>query len=394
MQTKNKKKIRVLRILNRFNIGGPVWNVCLLTKYLSSDFETKLVGGNPSPGEGDAKKILQDLEIEAEIIMSMSREVNMFMDYQSFREIKKIIKEFQPDIVHTHASKAGFVGRLAAISAKVPIIVHTFHGHVFEGYFRRPKAKLIIAIERWLAKKSQAIVAISELQKNDLTHKFAIAQENKVHVISLGFDLERFYPSSEKRANARKTYHISEDTIAVGIVGRLTPIKNQAMFIHAAAMVIEERKKKFKFFVVGDGELKLKLEAKTKELGIEEFVTFTSWIGAMEEFYFAMNLVCLTSRNEGTPVTLIEAQAAGVPVISTDVGGVKDVVINGETGVILKTMEAEELSKTILQLAELKSQRLQMSKNAHNFAKRGFTHTQLAENMEKLYFKLIGHEKT
>jgi len=393
MKTEGKKKVRVLRILNRFNIGGPVWNVCMLTKYISSDFETKLIGGKATPTEGDASSILKNLEIEAEIILPMSREVNMFLDYQSFREIKKIIRSYQPDIVHTHASKAGFLGRLAAISAHVPVIVHTFHGHVFEGYFSPPKTYLIKTIERWLAKKSSAIVAISELQKKDLTQKYAIAPASKVHLIPLGFDLQRFYPSTEKRQTARQNYQLSEGTIAVGIVGRLTEIKNHNMFIQAAALVLQNEKKTHKFFIVGDGELKDALVEKVKALGIEDFVVFTSWIEAIEGFYSAMDIICLTSLNEGTPVTLIEAQASGIPVISTNVGGVKDMVVDGETGVILKTMEDVELSETINELSASKAQRLQMSKNAHNFVVNRFTYLRLIENMEKLYFELTQNDK-
>jgi glycosyltransferase involved in cell wall biosynthesis len=387
---KNKyEKVRVLRILNRFNIGGPIWNVALLTKYLPENYATKLVGGKATLHEADAQEMLNALEIEASLIPSLSRDVSLRNDVKAFFALRKIIREFQPHIVHTHASKAGFLGRLAAITSGVPIVVHTYHGHVFEGYFSRFKTKIIKVLERNLARKSTAIVAISPAQKDAITKKFNICNPQQTHVIPLGFDLEPFNPSSFKRNQARHEYDLTENTIAVGIVGRLTAIKNHSLFLNAAYILQSKSKLNYRFFVVGDGERRVELQKLCTELGISTKVLFTSWIHSMDRFYPAMDIVCLTSFNEGTPVTLIEAQASGIPVISTNVGGVQNAMVDGETGLLLSTFTPEELAEKIERLALDSEQRTQMSKNAHTFAKKQFSYLTLVKNMDLLYKKLL-----
>ena len=158
---------KVLRILNRFNVGGPTHNATYLTKFLSPEYETKLIGGKKLESEAAFEYLLQENDIDYTILENMNRSINPLKDFKAFVEIRNIIKDFKPDIVHTHASKSGALGRLAAISLKVPIILHTFHGHVFHSYFGKLKTYIYILIERFLAKKSSAIIAISELQKNE-----------------------------------------------------------------------------------------------------------------------------------------------------------------------------------------------------------------------------------
>jgi glycosyltransferase involved in cell wall biosynthesis len=181
---------KVLRIINRFNIGGPTYNVAFLTKYLGEQYETLLVGGEPDVGEVDSLHVLTDLGIQPRVLSELKRKPNFRDDIKAYRAIRKIIKEFKPDIVHTHAAKAGAIGRLAAIHSKVPIVVHTFHGHVFSGYFSPWKTKIFLFVERWLAKRSSGIVAISSEQKNDLSKVFKITSEDRIHIVSLGFDLQ------------------------------------------------------------------------------------------------------------------------------------------------------------------------------------------------------------
>ncbi|MFM7664793.1 MAG: glycosyltransferase [Bacteroidota bacterium] len=382
-------KIRVLRILNRFNVGGPVWNVALLTKYLPEEYTTKLIGGKATASEADAQIIIDQLGIEALLIPSLSREVSVRNDMTAFFALRKIIRQFKPHIVHTHASKAGLLGRLAAMTAGVPVIVHTYHGHVFEGYFSPFKTKIIRQVERFLARRSNAIITISEAQKDAITQKFTIVSATKTHVIPLGFDLARFYPNDAHRIEARERFKLAKDWVAVGIVGRLTAIKNQQMFLQAAAMLVATSSEKYRFFIVGDGELMQELRGLADELGIAQYVEFTSWIFPMEDFYSAMDLICLTSLNEGTPVTLIEAQASGIPVISTRVGGVENTMIDGKTGLLMHSFDPMELAEKIDFLSKDIEQRIQMSKNAHTFAKQHFSYTELIRNMDEMYKKLL-----
>ena len=227
----DRKKIKVLRIINRFNIGGPTYNATFLTKFLSNDFETLLIGGLPEENEANSLHILEKYGVDPVLLPEMKREPNFKSDRIALKKIKAIIKEFKPDIVHTHASKAGALGRKAAISCKVPVIVHTFHGHVFHSYFGKIKTGLFKNIERYLARKSTGIIAISNLQKKELCEIHKIAPKDKTRVIPLGFDLEIFQKNyNNNRINTRNKYEIDEQTIAIAIVGRLTAIKDHHFF--------------------------------------------------------------------------------------------------------------------------------------------------------------------
>jgi glycosyltransferase involved in cell wall biosynthesis len=227
-----KRKIKVLRIINRFNIGGPTYNATFLTRYISDDFETLLVGGLPDEGEKDSLHVLEEYGVKPRLIEEMKRQPNFQSDRKAYLKIKEIIREFNPDIVHTHASKAGALGRRAAVSMKVPVVVHTFHGHVFHSYFGKFKTYLFKTIERRLARKSTGIIAISSLQKNELSKDHKICSAKKITVIPLGFDLNKFYDDLDfKRNETRKSFEIADDEIAVAIVGRLAPIKNHDLFL-------------------------------------------------------------------------------------------------------------------------------------------------------------------
>src|SRR5690554_3102563 len=195
------RKIKVVRIINRFNIGGPTFNATFLTKFLGDEFETTLIGGVPDDGEKDSLHILQEYGVEPIVISDIQRKLSFSNDFKAYKKIKRILQEVQPDIVHTHASKAGFLGRAAAISLNIPVIVHTFHGHVFHSYFGAIKTQLFKQIERYLAKRSTGIIAISELQKQELAEIHKIAPASKIQVIPLGFDLKRF---TENKAERRK----------------------------------------------------------------------------------------------------------------------------------------------------------------------------------------------
>ena len=333
---------KVLRIINRFNLGGISYNVSYLSKYISSEFETLLIGGPEEPGEESSLYIPHSLGLEPLLIEELRRSINPLADYFAYRRIKKIIKEFKPDIVHTHASKAGAVGRLAAIHCKVPVIVHTFHGHVFKGYFSKFVTSLFIGIEKYLAKKSTAIVAISAIQKEELSEKYKICRAEKIRVIPLGFDLERFTQNeNEKRKKFRSTYLVKDEELAIGIIGRLAPIKNHFLFIDAIEHLVRSGKTNIRAFIIGDGETRTELETYLKSKSISysnsgdnyAHVTFTSWIKEVDFALAGLDLVCLTSKNEGTPVSLIEAQAAGKYIVSTNVGGIKD-ILHPQCGVL------------------------------------------------------------
>ena len=383
---------RVLRIINRFNIGGPTYNATFLTRFLHADFETLLIGGLPEEGESDSLHIPGEYGITPTIIEELKRKPNIKSDREAYKKIKEIILEFKPDIVHTHASKAGAIGRRAAYACNVPVIIHTFHGHVFHSYFGQLKTKLFKYIERKLARKSTAIVAISEIQKKELSEIHHICPAEKIHVIPLGFDLQKFQDNIfEKRKITRETYQLQEEDVAVAIIGRLTKIKNHAFFLEVVENLLLNQAGNATFFIVGNGELMDEIQEKVSFL-IEKYkakIILTSWIKDIATFNAGMDIICLTSDNEGTPVSLIEAQASNVPLITTDVGGVKDILLEGKTGFLIKKGDLEDYVKKLGNLINNKELRMELSSNGWNFVKEKFNYTRLTRDMEDLYRKLL-----
>jgi glycosyltransferase involved in cell wall biosynthesis len=386
------KKIKVLRIINRFNIGGPTYNATFLTRYLSDDFETLLVGGLPDVGESDSLHVLEEYGVKPLLIEEMKRLPSFQSDRKAYSRIKEIIREYKPDIVHTHASKAGALGRKAAIELKVPIIVHTFHGHVFHSYFGKVKTLLFKTIERRLARRSTGIIAISELQKKELVLDHKISTDKKTTIIPLGFDLNRFHDDLEfKRAKTRKEFNIDDQEIAIAIVGRLAPIKNHTLFLDVIERISQKTSKNLAVFIVGDGSERefIKNRIVSMDLGPTIRIVMTSWIKDIGTFNAGMDIMCLTSNNEGTPVSLIEAQAANIPVISTDVGGVRDVIDDGVTGFVVPKKSVDDFAEKLLLLIEDEKKREKMSQNGWNFVEHKFHYTTLVSNVETYYRKLL-----
>lgn len=392
----SKRKIRVLRIINRFNIGGPTFNATFLTRFLGDDYETMLVGGLPEPDESDSLHIPESYGITPVLIEELVRTPNISSDRKAYNRIKEIIRDFKPDIVHTHASKAGALGRKAAISCKVPVVVHTFHGHVFHSYFGKVKTRIFKEIERNLAKKSTAIIAISEKQKTELCELHRIAPADKTFVIPLGFDLEPFHQKRiDFRSEQRGKLKLEEDEIAIAIIGRLAKIKNHEMFFKAMHKVLDSTTKKVRVFVVGDGMEKENVQHWAEELNAKhnKSVELTSWITDIGRFNAAMDIICLTSNNEGTPVSLIEAQAACIPVVSTDVGGVSDIMLDGDTGFIVPVNDANLFAEKVLELVENEKKRQKMSQNGWTFVRDKFHYNTLAANVDRLYKRLLMKSK-
>lgn len=401
---KEQKKIKVLRIINRFNLGGPTFNAAYLTKYLSDDFETLLVGGDKDDTEESSTFILDQLGLEPIIIPEMRRDIGFKEDKIAYQKLKKIIQEFKPDIVHTHASKAGTLGRMAASKCKVPVIVHTFHGHVFHSYFGKTKTAIFKNIERYLARKSSAIIAISDIQKSELSEDHKICKASKIKVVPLGFDLSRFQENQEeKRISFRNNYLLDDDEIAIGIIGRLVPIKNHQLFIDAVNQLTKNSSKKVRAFIIGDGEEKENLLNYCKELKLDfiEFykepkkanLTFTSWIKEIDWANAGLDIIALSSLNEGTPVSLIEAQASNKPIVTTNVGGVENVVLNNQTGFIVPPNDLKQFYNALYQLVEEDELRLNMGQRGWNHVKEKFHYIRLVNDMEKLYVSLLNNTK-
>jgi glycosyltransferase involved in cell wall biosynthesis len=385
---------RILRIINRFNIGGPTYNAAYLSKYLPTNYETLLIGGSPQAHEAHSGYILDDLYITYHEIPEMGRSVRILDDWKAFRALCKIIREFQPDIVHTHAAKAGALGRLAAKIYGVPVVVHTYHGHVFEGYFKGLKNWLVKSIERMLGRMTTAIIAISPIQCDQISMQHRIAPIHKMRVIPLGFDLSRFNTDQpSKRQKFRSQYLLEESEIAIGIIGRLTAIKQQTLFLNAFALVAMQQPQ-VRGFVIGDGELRQALESEWEQLcgshGLHPSrMVFTSWIKEIDVALAGLDIVAMTSINEGTPVSLIEAQAAGKPVVTTNVGGVNDCVSPDRSGLIVQDHLPTSFAHALLQLVQNPSERHAMGRLGQNFVMEKYSYMRLVTDIDNLYMELF-----
>jgi len=392
------KKINVVRIIARLNIGGPAIQTILLTRYLDANrFNATLVAGNITRTEGDMSYYARDNGVSVYSIPELGREISLFHDVISFLKILTCIRRKQAHIVHTHTAKAGTLGRLAVIAhnslhRKNRVrLIHTFHGHVFNGYFGKWKTKLFILVERFLARRTDRIITISQTLKDELL-ELGIGTALTIEVIPLGFELAPFLSIPAPCTDNRP--------MRVGIIGRLVPIKNHRLFLKAAACFLKkEGVPNTRFFVVGDGELTDTLVQYAKDLGISNAITFTGWKQDLAEVYRGLDIVALTSINEGTPVSLIEAMASGRPVIATEVGGVVDLLGTNsgshqntisvrERGIGIQSQNADDFSNGLVLLANDRDLRKKLASRARDFAAHTFTRQRLVHDIELLYEKV------
>jgi glycosyltransferase involved in cell wall biosynthesis len=323
-----------MRIITRLNVGGPSIHAVLLTQGLNSDvFESILVTGQLGKDEGSMGYLTEEAGIRPIVIPSLGREINIIDDIVSFVKIFQLIASHRPDIIHTHLAKAGTLGRVAGGIVKFVLIFcnkkikifHTYHGHYFYGYFGSVKTRVFMHIERALALACRNIIIISRRLKDDIVKTYRIIPERKAVIIPLGFDFDKLATDGENGRRFRREVGANADEKIVGIVGRLTTIKNHDLFLRMAARCLADNTMpRIRFVVVGDGELRQKLEEKAEKLGIARKVVFTGWRRDMGEVYAGLDALMLTSINEGTPVTIIEAMAVGIPVVATAVGGIPD----------------------------------------------------------------------
>ena len=395
-----KNKIKILRILNRFNVGGPIYNATYLTKYLNADkYETLLIGGKPEKHEQSADYVLNDLKVPFRQLKFMRRAISPLFDLISLIQIVFIIYKYQPNIIHTHAAKSGLLGRLASLFYYKKVkVIHTYHGNVFEGYFSGFKNKMILIIERFLAKHSTKIIAISKLQSNDLILKYKICEKEKVKIVPLGFDLSRFTKNIKfKREKSRNEFNVSDEVILITIIGRIVPIKNHKLFLDVIKYCINKSGKKIKALIVGDGSEtgeiieyanKLDLSNSYKNLDKRCDVLFTSWRSDIDSILAASDIVCLTSLNEGTPVSIIESMASETASISTDVGGVSDIIENNFSGIVC-SKEVKDYGENLLKIIEDDDLRLKLAKNGKSISLENYNYNRLVSNTESIYQNII-----
>ena len=299
-----------------------------------------------------------------------------------------VIRRIRPHVVHTHTAKAGFLGRLAARITRVPIVVHTYHGHVLSGYFSQRKTKLLTMMERGLARFSDRLVAVSDQVRDDLV-SFGVAPSGHFSVVPLGLDLAPMFSAGSQRGALRTELDVAPDVPLIGIVGRLFPIKNHALFLETAAHLMTKHPDA-RFIVVGDGTLRAELEERAGRSDLAGHVFFTGWRFDLPAIYTDLDVLVVSSRNEGTPVSAIEAMAAGCPVVATRVGGLPDLIDDGRTGILVAPDDATALSEAIDGVLTDQNRKSVLREAARADVEQRFMVSRLVSDMQDLYVELLG----
>ncbi|MBX5489261.1 MAG: glycosyltransferase, partial [Mycolicibacterium hassiacum] len=386
------KPIRVLRVIARLNVGGPALHVSYLTRGLAArGYETTLVTGRVGRSEGSMEYVATEAGVEPIYIEALQRNLSLFDDIVALARLVRLIRRFRPDVLHTHTAKAGALGRAAAVlalGARPRVVVHTFHGHVLRGYFPRLATRLFLEVERRLARVSSALIAVSPEVRDDLV-ELRVAPASKFTVVRLGLDLERRIAAPEgARERVRSELGVGRDQFLVVWLGRMTEIKRVDDLLRIFA-VLRRRGVDAVLALVGDGPNRADLQRLADELGVADAVRFAGFRADVGSVFRACDAVALTSANEGTPVSLIEALAAGCAVVTTDVGGARDVVDDGRAGFLVPAGDLDGFADRLEELAgspELR-RRLGEAGRKHVFAR--YSVDRLVRDIDTLYRELL-----
>lgn len=369
----------LLRVITRLNVGGPARQALLLTRSLADDFPTLLAAGVPTSAEGE----LTDPEVSVHRV-PLVRPIQPIVDAAAVRAVRRLIIGHRARLVHTHMAKAGAVGRMAARSlTDRPRTVHTFHGHVLEGYFRPGTERVFIELERRLARCTDVLVAVSP-EIRDALLDLRIGRSSQFCVIPLGLDLEPYLAVDRPTGIFRASLGLGQDVPLVGVIGRLVPIKNHVMLLRAL-----EELEEVHLAIVGDGELRQALEEQVRAAGLANRVHFTGWRLDLATVLGDLDVVALTSLNEGTPVALIEALAAQCAVVATDVGGVRSVIVDRRTGLLVSAGDHGTLARALKELIHAPALRLALGIAGRKHVHTRFGQQRLISDVRDLYNDLV-----
>jgi glycosyltransferase involved in cell wall biosynthesis len=377
----------VLRLFSRLNVGGPAVHVILLTAGLKArGYTTCLAVGKESPREGNLLDLAAAKGVECLQLVALGRDIRLLSDVRAFWGVWRILRQFRPHVVHTHTAKAGVLGRIAARLAGVPVIVHTYHGHVLRSYFGPLRNALFRGLERVLGWTTDALVAVSQSVKDDLVG-LGVADAAKIRVVALGLELDGL-TGILPRGRLRSESSVGDRVPLIGIVGRLAPIKDLPTFLGAAALV-RRFVPEARFAIVGDGEERSALEAHARQLGLEGAVHFHGWHRDMAAVYGDLDVVVNCSRNEGTPVALIEALAAGRPVVATRVGGTPDLLARGDHGHLVPPGDPEALAAAIVGVLQSPDSARARAARGRAYVLRQHSAERLVNDVDRLYRQLL-----
>ncbi len=366
------------------NIGGPARHVTILTAHVAPEFHGVLLAGQVAEREGSLENEALTAGVRVVHVPRLRRALNPFADLSVVLWLYRYFRRERPAIVATHTAKAGTLGRTAAWLAGVPLIVHTFHGHVLDGYFSRLTTSLFLFIERALGRVTTRFIAISPEIAADLD-RLRIGR-GKVTVVRLGLELDHVVGGD--RARLRDELGVPADSALVGIVGRLVPIKAHEMFLEAARMLASSAPK-VRFVIVGDGELWASLHQQVAGAGLGDRVRFAGWRGDLANVYAALDVLVCCSRNEGTPVSVIEGCAAGVPIVATAVGGMTDIITQGVNGLLVQTGDAPALAAAIAELIADPARRSSMGAAGRDLVLERYGANRMVNELKQVYTELL-----
>jgi glycosyltransferase involved in cell wall biosynthesis len=351
-----------------------------------SGFESQLVAGRENAGEGSMLDYAISQGVQPILIPEMVAEFSLKpQDLQAVIKLYRLIREQKPHIVNTHTAKAGFLGRIAANMARVPVIIHTYHGHVLHGYYGRVKNDVLRRMERALGHLTDCIIAVDPQVKRDLVD-YRVAPPEKIVVVPYGLHLEPYLACETHRGEFRRELGLPIEAKLVGIVGRIFPIKNHRLFLDAATLVAQ-REPGARFVIVGDGTLRPEMEDHAHRMGIADRVIFTGWRQDLPRVYADLDLLAVTSNNEGTPFSAIEAMAAGCPVVATRVGGLPDLIQEGQTGYLVPPGDARAVAEAMLGLLHAPETAHHMGQAARARVRDYYAVHRLIRDTEQLYLK-------
>jgi glycosyltransferase involved in cell wall biosynthesis len=371
------------------NMGGPAYHVSLLSGLLDpASYQTLLVSGNVGRGEASMDWVADSYGTKIRMLPSLRPELHPMHDVLALRELVRIARAFRPDVVHTHTSKAGFLGRLAAVALRPrPVIIHTYHGHVLEGYFGPGRSALYRGLENLMGRVSNRLIGVSAATVNDLV-RLGVAPREKFEVIPLGLDLEPFLSLTPPAGDGfREELGARPSDVLLVYVGRIAPIKRLDLMLRALSEA-REHSSQLRLALVGDGESRTALEAVAKQLGIDDIAHFLGYRRDLPEIAAAADVGVLSSDNEGTPVSLIQMAAAARPLISTRVGGVPDVV-TATSGITVPPGDHLPLSKAFVTLGRDPALRRQMGRSAREHVRERFSSIRLLADVDALYRRLV-----
>lgn len=382
--------VRVVRIQSRLTTGGPARQTLFLSDALRAHgFSTLLVTGRCEPMERDLFSEARAQGVRCVRIGVMHRGIHPFHDLAAVFRLWRLLRRERPHLVHTHTAKAGMLGRIAARLAGVPIVVHTFHGHVFDGYFPRILSRAVVLVERVLARLADRLIVLSPRLRDAVVDRYRIAPASRVTMLPLGLDLHALGEWPLPRGWLRREAGWGTDDRVVGIVGRLAPIKDHALFLESAARLARRAPELHpRFAVIGGGSMAPALEARARELGLGGHVHFFGWRDDLRRVFGDLDLLALTSRNEGTPVAVLEAMAAGVPIAATCVGGVPDLLEDRRSARMTPPGDPAAFAEAMESLLRQPPDEMARAE-ARRFALAGYSQDSLLANIVTLYDILL-----